>query len=160
MWLDRLSGHSTPSGTPPPGNNRHASPSQRSPRPPSSQAFRQSLHPRSSSTSLLLTPNDSSTSLPTTARVPSNGPPQKSALSRTPPPGTAGPVDVLYSIIGRKTADSTGESPIEKPAELVEAIDFGELSLEEFVSRGKDSGGILSSEAGVATIQQCQFSLL
>lgn len=41
-----------------------------------------------------------------------------------------------------------------KPAQLVEAIDFGDLSLEEFVNRGKQSGGLLSSKAGVGTIEQ------
>ncbi|KAH8700458.1 Sac2 family-domain-containing protein [Talaromyces proteolyticus] len=151
MWLDRLSAHSTPSGTPPP-INRHASPSQRSPRPRAAQAFRPGLHPRSSSTSLLLTPNDSTTSLPNTSKNPPNVP-ARSLLSRTPPAETASPVDVLNGIIGKKASDRQGDI-LEKPPQLVEAIDFGNLSLEEFVNRGKASGGILSSEAGVATIQQ------
>jgi hypothetical protein len=51
------------------------------------------------------------------------------------------------------------EAVAEKPAELVEAIDFGDLSLEEFMTRGQESGGLLSSEAGVGTIEQCQFRL-
>ncbi|KUL88492.1 hypothetical protein ZTR_05388 [Talaromyces verruculosus] len=152
MWLDRLSGH-TPSGTPPPFPNRHPSPSHRPSR-TSSQSYRPSLHPRSSSTSLLLTPDDSTVSLPTTNRHVSNGAPQRSVFVRTPPGEVANPLEVLNTIIGKKTTDKPAEAVAEKPAELVEAIDFGDLSLEEFMTRGQESGGLLSSEAGVGTIEQ------
>lgn len=155
MWLDRLSNHSTPSsGTPPTFTNRHPSPNRRPSRTPS-QSYRPSLHPRSSSTSLLLTPNDSTASLPTTTRHVSNGTSQRSVFVRTPPGEVANPLEVLNSIIGKQTTDKPIEASAEKPAELVEAIDFGDLSLEEFMSRGQESGGLLSSEAGVGTIEQC-----
>ncbi|PCH04653.1 Vps52/Sac2 [Penicillium occitanis (nom. inval.)] len=152
MWLDRLSGH-TQSGTPPPFPNRHPSPSHRPSR-TSSQSYRPSLHPRSSSTSLLLTPDDSTVSLPTTNRHASNGAPQRSVFVRTPPGEVANPLEVLNNIIGKKTTDKPAEAVAEKPPELVEAIDFGDLSLEEFMTRGQESGGLLSSEAGVGTIEQ------
>jgi vacuolar protein sorting-associated protein 52 len=157
MWLDRLSGHSTPSGTPPPSGNRHPSPSQRLSRTSSSQGFRSSLHPRSSSTSLLLSPNDSSASLPTTARNVSNGAPQKPVFSRTPPGEVTGPLEVLNGIIGKKLSDQLEADSAGKPAQLVEDIDFEDLSLEEFANRGKQSGGLLSSEDGVGTIEQCRY---
>lgn len=158
MWLDRLSGHSAPSGTPPPFPNRHPSPNHRPSR-TSSQSYRPSLHPRSSSTSLLLTPNDSTVSLPTTTRHVSNGAPQRSVFVRTPSSEVTNPLEVLNSIIGKKTADELTEAVAEKPAELVETIDFGDLSLEEFMTRGQESGSLLSSEAGVGTIEQCGYHL-
>jgi hypothetical protein len=74
---------------------------------------------------------------------------------RTPPGEVANPLEVLNTIIGKKTTDKPAEAVAEKPAELVEAIDFGDLSLEEFMTRGQESGGLLSSEAGVGTIEQC-----
>lgn len=161
MWLDRLSGHSTPSGTPPPlppSSNRHPSPSQRPSRTSSSQGFRSALNPRSSSTSLLLTPSDSTASLPPTARNSSNGAPQKSVFLRTPPSEVASPLEVLTGIIGKKSSDQSAEAPAEKPTQLVEAIDFGDLSLEEFANRGKSSGGLLSSKDGAGTIEQCRYT--
>lgn len=158
MWLDRLAGQSTASGTPPPFPNRHPSPNHRPSR-TLSQSYRPSLHPRSSSTSLLLTPNDSTVSLPTTSRHVSNGAPQRSVFVRTPPGEIANPLEVLNSIIGKSTADKPIETVAEKPAELVEAIDFGNLSLEEFMTRGQESGVLLSSEAGVGTIEQCRYRM-
>jgi hypothetical protein len=74
---------------------------------------------------------------------------------RTPPGEAANPLEVLNSIIGNKTTDKLAKVVAEKPAELVEAIDFGDLSLEEFMTRGQASGGLLSSEAGAGTIEQC-----
>ncbi|EED16734.1 GARP complex subunit (Sac2), putative [Talaromyces stipitatus ATCC 10500] len=152
MWLDRLSGHSTPSGT------LHLFPIDTFPKPQTITDFLSelstNLHPRSSSTSLLLTPNDSTTSLPSTARHISNGAPQRSVFVRTPPGEVVNPLDVLNSIIGKKAADNISGVTPSKPAELVETIDFGDLSLEEFMTRGRESGGLLSSEAGVGTIEQ------
>lgn len=159
MWLDRLAGHSTPSGTPPPFNSRPYSPARRSSRPPPApQAFRPSVHPRSSSTSFLLTPNESTTSLPSTARTPSNGTPYQSGLSRTRPPDTPDPLSVLNGIIGSKLPEKSVETPLDKPKQLVDTVDFQGLSLEEFVAQGEKSGGILNNEAGAQTIQQCMCS--
>lgn len=78
---------------------------------------------------------------------------------RTPPGEVANPLEVLSNIIGKKTTDKPTEAVAEKPAELVETIDFGNLSLEEFMTRGQESGGLLSSEAGVGTIEQCEYHL-
>lgn len=78
---------------------------------------------------------------------------------RTPSSEVTNPLEVLNSIIGKKTADELTEAVAEKPAELVETIDFGDLSLEEFMTRGQESGSLLSSEAGVGTIEQCGYHL-
>ena len=71
----------------------------------------------------------------------------------------ANPLDVLSNIIGKKTADRHTDAVTERPAELVEDINFGDLSLEEFMTRGQKSGGLLSSEAGTGTIEQCLYHL-
>lgn len=156
MWLDRLSGRSTSSGTPPPLTNRYPSPSHRQTR-TLSQSYRPNLHPRSSSTSLLLTPNDSTPSLPTISRNGSNGVPQRSVFVRTPPAEVVPPLEVLGTIIGKPSKDQIPEATApQKPAQLVKAIDFGELSLEEFMVHGQESSSLLSSEAGVGTIEQCE----
>ncbi|KAL1970680.1 hypothetical protein VTN77DRAFT_4324 [Rasamsonia byssochlamydoides] len=154
MWLDRLSSHS-PSGTPPPFNNRSYSPGPRrsSRLSPAPQNVRPGLNPRSSSTSLLVTPNDSSTSLPDAARA-SNGVASRPGASRPRPPGVPDPLEVLNRIIGKKTADKPVEAPAQKPAQLVEDIDFEGFSLEEFADGGKESNRILNSEVGAQTIQQ------
>lgn len=162
MWLDRLSGHSTPSGSPSPYNNRNYSPHSRrpshlSPNPPSN---RPGINPRSSSLSLLSIPNDSTASLPGTARA-SNGASQKQGTSSSRPPGVPDPIDVLNAIIGKRSDESGGTGldaeaePAEKPAQLVETIDFEGLSLEEFISKKDETNVFLKSEAGAQTIQQC-----
>ncbi|KAJ9209738.1 hypothetical protein DTO166G4_8647 [Paecilomyces variotii] len=161
MWLDRLSGHSTPSGSPSPYNNRNYSPHSRrpshlSPNPPSN---RPGINPRSSSLSLLSIPNDSTASLPGTARA-SNGASQKQGTSSSRPPGVPDPIDVLNAIIGKRSDESGGTGldaeaePAEKPAQLVETIDFEGLSLEEFISKKDETNVFLKSEAGAQTIQQ------
>ncbi|KAL1985583.1 hypothetical protein VTN96DRAFT_7563 [Rasamsonia emersonii] len=157
MWLDRLSGHS-PSGTPPPFSNRNRSYSpaaRRSSRlSPAPQNARPALNPRSSSSSsLLATPNESTTSLSDAAGA-SNGVVSKPGASRPRPAGVPDPLEVLNRIIGKKTPDQPVETPAEKPAQLVEDIDFEGLSLEEFAASGKESNRILHSEEGAQTIQQ------
>lgn len=71
------------------------------------------------------------------------------------------PLDVLNSIIGKKGQNQKTESPhraaapVERPAQLVESIDFGGLSLEEFVSRKDATDRVLNSKVGAQAIQQC-----
>lgn len=70
------------------------------------------------------------------------------------------PLDVLNSIIGKKGQNQKTESPhraaapVERPAQLVESIDFGGLSLEEFVSRKDATDRVLNSKVGAQAIQQ------
>ena len=138
MWgLDRLSAHSTPSGTPPPRRDSH-SPAPRRPYPqgPMPLPPRPGINPRSSSLSLV-SPASSVTSLPAGARLP-NG-----AGRRRPPggapPNVPDPVQVLEQIMGgppRKPVTSKGDrfgAIPSKPDELEVDIEFGELSLQAFV---------------------------
>lgn len=164
MWLDRFSGHSTPSGTPP--YNRSYSPSPRN-RPthlsPGNLPTRPGFSPRSSSLSLALTPNDSTASLPGTLR--SNGSTLKQARSRSPPQDVADPLEVLNGVIG-KTGKDEGvqeliekQSAPEKPDQLVESIDFGNLSLEGFL---QSSSGYNEAkcDAGNLETDKCRVDFL
>ncbi|KAF2450331.1 Sac2 family protein [Karstenula rhodostoma CBS 690.94] len=139
MWgLDRLSAHSTPSGTPPP--RRDYSPAPRRLHPtdrPAPLPLRPGLNPRSSSLSLI-SPLSSTTSLPSTVGLP-NG----SGRRRPPggvPPNVPDPLHVLEAIMGRPPrkpvllkASGIGVLP-EKPEELDTSIDFGGLSLHDFAA--------------------------
>lgn len=68
---------------------------------------------------------------------------------------------MLNAIIGKKNDENGVTSldaeakPTEKPAQLVESIDFEGLSLEEFISKKDETNAFLQSEAGAQTIQQC-----
>lgn len=159
MWLDRFSA-STPSGTPP--YNRSYSPSQRG-RPthlsPGTQPTRPGYSPRSSSLSLAVTPNESTTSLPGTSR--SNGSTLKHARSKSPAQDVADPLEVLNGIIGKtgeaEKTQMTAEkhSTSRKPDQLVESIQFGDLSLEEFLQTGGDAEP--KYDAGILETDQCRI---
>lgn len=150
MWLDRLSGHSTPSGvpfdsrgsSPAPRRSTHLSPVPQNNRPGSNR--------QGSSLSILLTPSDSQTSLPALAR---------DASSRKRPSDVLDPLEVLNGIIGKQKGETVGGSKTlgvgTKPAQLTGEIDFGGLSLEEFVSKDtRDTERSLNGNAGVQTIEQ------
>ncbi|RAK99114.1 putative GARP complex subunit (Sac2) [Aspergillus ibericus CBS 121593] len=156
MWLDRISGHSTPSG--PQFDSRSNSPlprrtsSRLAPNPPTTRPG--STRP-GSSLSLLSTPNDSTTSLPATARGESSTP--KPGAARPRPSDVADPFEVLNGIIGKqsKGGDGSPASLLEtKPSELVEDIDFRGLSLEDFVAENDEPRRSLKSDVGAQTIQQ------
>ncbi|KAH6673708.1 Sac2 family-domain-containing protein [Halenospora varia] len=139
MWLDRLSGHSTPAnGSPPPPSNRSYSPGPKRPSnlAPSAAAQRPGFTPRSSSLSLVS--NDSTTSLLASSRK-TNGSALKQGVSAVDAPD---PVEVLEKIV------AVGEKDIAGSAKEVarhgnnaifdcgiEAeLDFEGLSLREIVS--------------------------
>lgn len=160
MWLDRISGHSTPSGVP--LGSRSNSPAPRrsssllSPAPPNN---RPSPNRQGSSLSVLLTPSDSTTSLPATARG-VNGSVLKQGAAKSRPSDVADPLEVLKDIIGKQKADvETNEclkasAPEAKPLHLVETIDFGDLSLEEFVSQVGEPRRATSADVSAQTLQQ------
>ncbi|KAH1754423.1 hypothetical protein KXX41_007434 [Aspergillus fumigatus] len=160
MWLDRISGHSTPSCVP--LDSRSNSPAPRrsssllSPAPPNN---RPSPNRQGSSLSVLLTPSDSTTSLPATARG-VNGSVLKQGAARSRPSDVADPLEVLKDIIGKQKADvETNEclkasAPEAKPLHLFETIDFGDLSLEEFVSQVGEPRRATSADVSAQTLQQ------
>ena len=160
MWgLDRFSGHSTPSGSPPP-QKRSFSPAPRRPnhlgpglaaRPPHS--------PRSSSLSKY---NSSTTSL-NSQRLP-NGSGLKQQI--TPPADFTNPLQLLEEIVGRPISEEDkrhgedGHVQLEKPAELVEDIDFGGRSIQDFLKGEEERDDIGSLDAYEDTAQsamECEY---
>ncbi|KAJ5085913.1 Vps52/Sac2 [Penicillium argentinense] len=92
---------------------------------------------RTSSTSLLASPNDSTASLPGTAR-PANGLGIRQASGqRSRPAVVPDPLQVLNGIIRKEQQQQKDVPQLSGawPDELVESIDFGTMSLEEFVAK-------------------------
>ncbi|KAB8232217.1 putative GARP complex subunit (Sac2) [Aspergillus alliaceus] len=160
MWLDRISGHSTPSG--PPIDSRSNSPL---PRRSASRLFPYTQNSRpqpsrpGSSLSNLLTPSDSATSLSATQR--GDDLLLKQTTTKLRPSNVADPLDVLNDIIRKQKgspveAGSSIASPIleTKPSHLEVDVDFGNLSLEEFVTRSDEPRRVSTSDVGAQTIQQ------
>ncbi|KAE8367219.1 Sac2 family-domain-containing protein [Aspergillus caelatus] len=160
MWLDRMSGHSTPSG--PQIDSRSNSPLPRrstSRLSPYAQNSRPQPSRPGSSLSNLLTPSDSTTSLSATQRA--DGTTVKQFPAKTRPSNVADPLDALNDIIGkRKEKLAEAESPVLsstleiKPSQLVAEIDFGDLSLEEFVTKPDEPRRATNNDVGAQTIQQ------
>ncbi|KAL4891633.1 Vps52-domain-containing protein [Aspergillus ambiguus] len=160
MWLDRISGHSTPSG--PQADSRSNSPlprrssSRLSPYAPSNS--RPGTARQGSSLSVLLTPNDSTASLPATARGDGSAFKQNAARSR--PSDVADPLEVLNGILGKQKNEARDSSTSldsiadAKPAQLVDDIDFGGLSLEEFVTKPEKPGRVANGGVEAQTLQQ------
>ncbi|OQV08359.1 hypothetical protein CLAIMM_12647 [Cladophialophora immunda] len=138
MWLDRLTaGAATPSASreslaptrpysPSPRKNSQLAPSQRT-------VSGLGLSATRSSTSLDLSANTSTTSLTTPARQP-NG--SSLRFEQRPPPNVADPVKVIKTILGnsRHGIAQDGGSR-NRDGETGKEIDFGGLSLEEFVAQ-------------------------
>ncbi|KAF2257830.1 Sac2 family protein [Lojkania enalia] len=142
MWgLDRLSANSTPSGTPPPRRDSY-SPAPRRPYPapgPGPLPPRPGLNPRSSSLTLL-SPSSSSINLPSMRRLP-NGSGRRRQETGGQSPNVPDPVQVLESILGgpprrpiATKGDASAERVPKKPEDVVEEIDFGGLSLQDFAA--------------------------
>lgn len=143
MWLDRLSGHSTPAATPsaspPPPAKRSYSPASRRPSnlAPSSAAHRPSFTPRSSSLSLVS--NDSTTSLLSSSRRP-NGSGLKQSITAVDAPD---PLEVLGKLLGSEGTDkallqsTNGDVTPDYAADFDNEaeLDFEGLSLQEIVEK-------------------------
>lgn len=164
MWgLDRFSVHSTPSGSPPP-QNRSFSPAPRRPgQLGPGLAARPSHSPRSSFLNASGNYDSSNTSL-NSQRLP-NGSGLKQQI--TPPAEFTNPLRLLAEIVGHPILDESedhggkGKGQLEeKPAELVEDVDFGTLSIHNFLDSGDERGGIGSLESHDNTAQsamECEY---
>ncbi|KAL8929250.1 MAG: hypothetical protein Q9208_001333 [Pyrenodesmia sp. 3 TL-2023] len=139
MWLDRLSGQSTPSALPASAQDRSYSPAPRrsnhlAPGPP----IRPAYGVRTSSIGLS-SKADLSTSSFNSPRLP-NGSSLRQQLS--PPADVTNPLGVLEDILGKLSdkvvngsEDRDGRAIVQKPSHLAEGIDFEGLSLHAFVDR-------------------------
>ena len=158
MWLDRFSGHSTPSGSPPQSQNRSSSPApRRSSQFPSGPIARPGFSPRSSSLSVA----QNGTHPP---RLP-NGSALKQQI--TPPADFTDPSDVLEKIIGRPLSGklngngTTDENRLaEKPSQLFHEIAFDGLSLHEFAEVGAPRGEdveVINQALNIQTAEECEY---
>lgn len=156
MWLDRFAGNQGGSGTSSP-YNRPYSPARRTSQKPS----RPTYSPRSSSLSFSPTPNASTTSLPGSQRQ-NNGLTIRQGSPRPTDANIPDPLDVLNNILGQRESrgisskEADKDTFPEKPEFLVETIDFGDLSLEEFAEQKEDSTRILDYHNGFQAIDQCK----
>jgi hypothetical protein len=122
----------------PPTRRDSHSPAPRRGYPAPAQPVRPGLNPRSSSLTPLVSPNASTASLPLSARIP-NGGPRRRQTGRVPP-NVPDPVHVLESIMGgppRNPPVANGDDAARtsgKPNEVEDEIDFGGLSLQDFVA--------------------------
>jgi vacuolar protein sorting-associated protein 52 len=159
MWLDRLSGHSTPAATPsaspPPPTNRSYSPAARRPSHlgPAAAAQRPGFNPRSSS--LSLNSNDSTTSLLASSRRP-NGSGLRQSVTVADAPD---PLEVLEKLLGSEgkgavsKSQGNGVSAAEEDFEL--ELDFEGLGLREFASRGSSTKK--EHVYATQTVEECRF---
>ena len=167
MWLDRLSGHSTPtatpSGSPPPPANRSYSPASRRPShlAPTSAAQRPGFNPRSSS--LSVASNDSTTSLLASSRRP-NGSGLKQSVTVEDGPN---PLEVLGKLLGR---EGKGVGTLSKP---VIEVNGSSNTTEDDFELGLDFGGLSLREVATAepnankehvyttqTVEKCTYSAI
>lgn len=162
MWLDRFSGHSTPSGSPPPQNRSFSPapkrPSHLGPGPVSRPGF----SPRSSS--LNVAKFNSSTASLSSPRLP-NGSGLKQQI--TVPANSLNPLEVLEEIVGKHVhAEGKDQSIFEgdrglgRPLELVEDIDFNGLGLHDFLEGPDDANGIRGMgilEGAEQSAEECEY---
>ncbi|KAL8967407.1 MAG: hypothetical protein Q9183_002931 [Haloplaca sp. 2 TL-2023] len=159
MWLDRLSGQSTPSASPTPPQKRSYSPApHRSSNLAPTNAIRPPYGPRTSSLGLVSKANTSTASL--------NSPqlPHGSSLRQqiSPPPAdVTNPLDVLEQLLGKrtdrrspKTKDSDGAVAARKPLELEEDIDFDGLSLHTFAENDGRQGANEARPPAAQTVEE------
>ena len=138
LWLNRFTDQATsreptPSATP----NRISSPAPRRSiqlGPSTSLPRRPGIQPRTSSLSVTSLAG-SAESLPATARIP-NGTSLKGQLAGSA--DVPDPLDVLASILGPISSNGTADG-VEDYVEIADDIDFGDLSLEDFVNAPADS---------------------
>ncbi len=153
VLLDRFSGHSTPSGPPPP--NRSFSPGARRPSHLGpGAAARPAFSPRSSSLNVTKL-NSSSTSL-NSPRLP-NGSGLKQQV--TPPVDFTDPLVVLEEVVGKPVIEDGvhGEDAgAEQSSELTQDIDFAGLSLKEFL-QDENEGDIDEMDSATQSAEECEY---
>ena len=160
MWLDRFSANPTPTGSPPP-QQRSFSPGPRRPNLLGHGAApRPGFSPRSSSLNVSGKFNWSTTSL-NSARLP-NGSGLKQQI--TPPADSTDPLKVLEDIVGKPLHASDGEHEIlqngarlERPAELVEDIQFSGLGLQDFVQREENEDVSVLLTETTQSAEECEY---
>lgn len=162
VWLERFSGNSTSSWSPPPPQNRSYSPAPRRPSHLTPEPRRPSFTPRSSS----LNPG-SGLNQPTNSLHSPRIPHGSGLKPQIPPPTeTTNPLKILEEIIGRPvqkgvlengTADDFAE--LERPSQLSEDIDFKGLGLQAFTEaadRVTFPEGPDGPRVSAQTVEECE----
>lgn len=153
MWLNRYGGHSSPSSASPLPQRR---PSHLA---PTSSPQRPGLTSRSSSLSPLLT-NGSTDSLPAEARQ-NNGSSLRYQLDASPS-DVSDPLTVLRAILEPAPGIVvTDDKPSEEPQSTqddTEDVDFGGLSLEEFVNASPNVVLEQADELSSHSFEECRSS--
>jgi hypothetical protein len=162
MWLDRLSGQSSPAGSPPPhGRSYSPAPKRPSHLGPGHVSGRPAFSPQSSSLSLPL--NALNTSLQGTGRR-SNGSTSKQSKSAPPREHVSDPLRVLEQIIGGPLKVHTERIPLTTHVrpEDIDDVDFGQLSLQDVASgaagTGNENGAF--SNRKPRTAEECTYRIL
>jgi hypothetical protein len=156
MWLDRLSGHSTPAATPlaspPSSTNTSYSPGPRrsSNLAPPISAQRPGFSPRSSSLSLLS--NDSTTSLLSSSKRPNGSGLKRSAAAV----GIPRPREVLERLVGPEIGSTSVVSTEndEEYGDFELGLDFEGLSLQE-VAAGELNHDEQESRYATQSVEEC-----
>jgi vacuolar protein sorting-associated protein 52 len=153
MWLDRLSGHSTPSNAPPPPHNRSYSPLPRrsSHLAPPAASKRPGFSPQSSTLSLVS--NDSTTSLlGSSKKTNGSGLKQSTVINDYPEP-----LEVLQKLLRAESKgldikdvprNSTGDLNLE------DGVDFSGLSLQELAKSQQSESDDIHSHVP-QTLEEC-----
>lgn len=165
MWLDRFSSqNNTPSGSPPPPQNRSYSPApRRSSHLVPELSKRPSFTTRNSSLQLGSRSNASTASLASTRPI-LNG----SALKQqvTPPDDLVEPLQVLADVVGKplvvlpsENDDGQYGEDIKRPKQLVEEVDFNGLSLQEFVRQDSNKINRVERQYEISeqTVEECEY---
>lgn len=163
MWLDRFSGHNSPSAPVPPPQNRSYSPSPRRPiHLAPGAAARPSLSHRSSALYAASKSNLSTTSVNST-RAP-NGSALKNEI--TAPDQFPDPLKILAEVVGHPLPEQPsgenirdGNDKAERPSILIEDVDFEGLSLQEFVQVDFAKREVEQSVLGFSaqTAAECEY---
>ncbi|KAL8761491.1 MAG: hypothetical protein Q9184_002401 [Pyrenodesmia sp. 2 TL-2023] len=164
MWLDRLSGQSTPSAPPAPAQSRSYSPApRRSSHLPPGPPTRPAYGPRTTSLGLSSKANFSTNSL-NSPRLP-NGSSLRQQLS--PPADVIDPLGVLKDILGKQSdkvvngsEDGDSSTIVQKPPHVAEDIDFEGLSLHAFVDRASQQETKKVHQFAAQTVEELQTSLM
>lgn len=166
-WLDRLSNNNTSSSGAPPSRpySPTSTPSSRnSLQIPSrsQQPVRPSLQTRSTSLNLV-----SSATLPASARVPRESS-LKNQLAQSPTEDTVDPLEALGTILGVtlkepeitiEAADEEEDDAISKPIVLTETIEFGSLSLQDFIEQNAPHHARRAHPYSLPSVDECMFSI-
>jgi vacuolar protein sorting-associated protein 52 len=157
MWLDRLSGHSTPSNVPPQPHNRSYSPLPRrsSHLAPPTSSKRPGFSPQSSTLSLVS--NDSTTSLLESSKK-TNGSALRQSTTIADHPE---PLEVLKKLLGAQGKDANIRDVSEDGVgdlDPDEELDFSGLSLRELAEPQPSESDGLQSHV-LQTIEECMYAI-